>query len=214
MRHGVRGVVREPLEWAMARSKLKTGSHQSPDRIRAAAVILFNSRGYHGTSVRDLAKAVNIEPASLYYHYPSKQKILVDLFVTPMEEMLEGIDLAVREAATARDRLRAAVRFHVLFHIARQNESSITHSELRSLTPRNRRMIIANRDRYERKFRALLEAGVKTGDFKIPDVKLTAIALLTMCSGVSDWFVRRGRLAPTVVADRYADMAMLLVKAR
>ena len=198
----------------MAVSKSAADRHRSSDRIRAAAIALFKTRGYHGTSVRDLAKAVKIEPASLYYHYPSKQAILLDLFVRPMQEMLDGIGVAVSDVAKPADRLRAAVRFHVLFHIARQDEAFITHSELRSLTPRNQRTIIAKRDLYERKVRALLEAGVRSGDFAIPDVKVTTIALLTMCSGVSDWFVRRGRLAPAALTDRYADMAMRLVKAR
>lgn len=198
----------------MAVSKTSADRHRSSDRIRAAAIALFRSRGYHGTSVREIAKAVKIKPASLYYHYPSKQAILVDLFVRPMDAMLEGMDVAVGGASTPRDRLRAAVRFHVLFHIARQEEAFITHSELRSLTPRNQRTIIAKRDHYQRKIRALLEAGVKSGEFQIPDVKLTTIALLIMCSGVSDWFARRGRLAPAALADRYADMAMRLVKAR
>ena len=204
----------EQLECDMAVSKTSAGRNRSSDRIRAAAIALVRSRGYHGTSVREIAKAVKIEPASLYHHYSSKQAILVDLFSRPMDAMLEGIDVAVVGASTPRDQLRAAVRFHVLFHIARQDESFITHSELRSLTPRNQRMMIAKRDQYERKIRALLEAGVESGDFQIPDVKVTTIALLMMCSGVADWFTRRGRLAPAALADRYADMAMRLVKAR
>lgn len=129
-----------------AAAKAGAAGHRSADRIRAVAIGLFKSRGYHGTSVRALA--------------------------------------------------------------------FITRSELRSLTRRNQRLIVAKRDQYERKVRALLEAGVRSGDFEIPDIKVTTIALLTMCSNVPEWFARHGRLTPVAVADRYADMAMRLAKAR
>ena len=181
------------------------------ERILKAATKLFRARGYHGTSVRALARAVRIEAASLYYHFSSKQKILFDLFNRTMDDLLEGLDQAITSGSSAEERLRAAVRFHVLFHITRQDEAFISHSELRSLSAQNRPRIIVKRDGYERKFRALLTSGVRAGVFEIADARLTSTAILMMCSGVSDWFERQGRLAPGTVADRYADMVIGLV---
>lgn len=197
----------------MAAPKAGRGRDGSTERIRRAAIALFKTRGYHGTSVRELADALRIEAASLYYHYPSKQEILVDLIERAMDAMLDGVDRAIASASTPEGRLRAAVRFHVLYHIARQDEAFVSHSELRSLTPPNRRKIIPKRDRYEKKIRALLSAGVRAGDFAVADVRLASIAILMMCSGVSDWFAGRGRLTPAKVADRYADMVIRLVSA-
>lgn len=62
--------------------------------------------------------------------------------------------------------------------------------------------------------RDLLAAGVRSGEFDIPDVQLTAIATPMMCSGVSDWFEHRGRLGPGKIAKRYAEMAVRLVTRR
>ena len=181
------------------------------ERILNAAVVLFKARGYHGTSVRELAQAVDIEPASLYYHFRSKQEILFALFERIMNALLDGLGGVLAGGATPEEQLRSAVRFHVLVHIARQDEAFISHSELRSLSAPHRRRIIAKRDRYERMIRTLLTAGVRAGSFEIPDVRLTSTAILVMCSGVSDWFVGRGRLAADTVADRYADLVIRLV---
>ena len=185
--------------------------NNASDRILNAAIALFKARGYHGTSVRELAQAVHIEPASLYYHFPSKQDILFAIFERIMDAVLDDIGDAMAGNATPEEQLRAAVRAHVLFHIARQDEAFISHSELRSLSAPNRRRIIAQRDRYERMMRTLLAAGVRTGSFEIADLQLTSTAILVMCSGVSDWFVARGRLTGDMVADTYADMAVRLV---
>jgi AcrR family transcriptional regulator len=180
------------------------------ERIRRAAIALFNARGYHGTPIRALARIVRVEAASLYYHFPSKQEILTDIFARVMDDLLAGLQRAMQTGLSAEERLRAVVRFHVLFHVERQAEASISRSELRSLTPANLRRIIAKRDRYETMLRTLLLDGVRSGAFEIRDVPLTATAILTMCSGVSDWFSSQGRLTADAVADAYADMVQQL----
>lgn len=197
-----------------AQGKAAEPRRSSADEIRAAAITLFKKHGYNGTPVRAIADAVGIEAASLYYHFPSKQDILVDLVDRIMDALASGFESAIAGETTATDKLRAGVRFHVLCHIARQEEAFVSHSELRSLTTENRRRIFPKRDRYERMMRDLLAAGVRSGEFDIPDVQLTAIAILMMCSGVSDWFEHRGRLGPGKIADRYAEMAVRLVTRR
>jgi AcrR family transcriptional regulator len=181
------------------------------ERIRKAAIKLFRERGYHQTSVRDLARAVDMETASLYYHYPSKHEILIELIKGPMDDMLAGIEQAVAAEVGAAQRLRAAVRFHVGFHVARQSESFISHSELRAIDKEHVPALIAKRDRYEKFMRSLLDEGVEEGCFEIADVRIAATAILMMCSGVSDWFERRGRLSGAQVADHYADMVLRMV---
>ncbi len=195
----------------MAKAAKESKRSNASDRILHAAIVLFKARGYHGASVRELAQAVRIEPASLYYHFPSKQAILSALFERIMDALLDGLDGAMASGTTPEEQLRSAVRFHVLFHIARQDEAFISHSELRSLSAPNRRRIIAKRDRYEQTIRTLLTTGVRAGSFAIADVRLTSTAILVMCSGVSDWFVGRGRLNADGVADRYADLVVRLV---
>jgi len=181
------------------------------ERIRKAAIVLFSERGYHGTPVRALATTVNIEAGSLYYHIRSKQQILFDNFERTMDDVLEGLRRAVADATGPEARLRAAVRFHVLFHTSRQSEAFISHAELRALTGQNHRRIVLKRDRYERMFCELLSAGVDAGVFRIADVKLTNIAILTMCSGVADWFSGGGPLTPDQVAEHYETIVLRLV---
>ncbi len=184
------------------------------DRILRAATALFRERGYHGTSVRTLARVLRMEAPSLYYRFASKQEILFAILDRTLDDLLDGLRRAVAAADGAEDRLRAAVRFHVLFHARRRHEAFVSHSELRSLTPANLRRVIAKRDEYEHVFRGLLTAGVRGGVFHVPDVKLTASAILTMCTGVATWFADGGRLAPEAIADRYFEMILRSVDRR
>jgi AcrR family transcriptional regulator len=152
-----------------------------------------------------------MEPASLYHHYSSKQEILYDIFNRTMDDLVNGFERALSGTISHEDRLRAAIRFHVLFHVERQDEAFISHSELRSLTPSNRRRITVKRDRYEASLRTFLADGNKAGSFEIADVQLTTIAILMMCSGVSDWFAQQGRLSGDAIADAYTDMVLRLL---
>lgn len=188
-----------------------TSRTRASERIRRAAIALFRARGYHGTPVRALARIVRVESASLYYHFPSKQELLRDIFTRIMDDLLAGLQKAIAAGTSAEDRLQRAVRFHVRFHIERQAEAAVSRSELRSLTLSNLRPVIAKRDRYEGMLRTLLQHGVDAGAFDVRDVQLTTIAILTMCSSVSDWFSGRGRLSADEVADAYAGMVQQLV---
>ena len=179
-----------------------------PERILRAATALFRERGYHGTSMRTLARVLRMEAASLYYHFPSKQEILLAILDRTLDDLLDGLGRAVAAAESPEERLRAAVRFHVLFHTHRRHEAFLSHSELRSLTPANLRRVIAKRDEYEHVVRSLLSAGVRSGVFHGPDVKLTAMAILTMCTGVATWFSDGGRLVPESIADRYVEIIL------
>src|ERR1051326_6144485 len=111
----------------------------SCELIRKAAVALFKARGYHGTSVRDLAKAARIETASIYYYFPSKQEILLDLCERIMDALYESLVQAIRSNPTPEEQLRAAIRAHVLAHTTRQDETFISHSELRLLLAQKNR---------------------------------------------------------------------------
>ena len=61
-------------------------------------------------------------------------------------------------------------------------------------------------------FRGLLASGVRAGVFQVADVRLTAMAILTMCTGVATWFADGGRLSPETIAERYVEMIMKAVK--
>src|SRR2546426_7612149 len=103
------------------------------ERILRAAIALFRVRGYHGSSMRALARGLRMEAASLYYHFPSKQEILFAILDRALDDLRDGLGRAVATADGHEERLRAGVRFHVLFHAHRRHEAFLSHSELRSL---------------------------------------------------------------------------------
>lgn len=177
--------------------------------ILGAALAAFAERGYHGTSVRDIADRVGMSSAALYHHFPSKHDILVTL-------MREGIDRLVRDSEVTVGRhdddpvaaLAALVRVHVLAHTESQKGSLVGNTELRSLEPDSRTLIVSKRDRQQRLFMDLVTTGVQRGVFTTPYPVEAARAIVTMCTAVANWYHKDGPASPAEIADTYAALAL------
>ncbi|ATW27989.1 TetR/AcrR family transcriptional regulator [Candidatus Formimonas warabiya] len=64
------------------------------DKIKKAALSLFVKNGYEGAHVAEIAKAVNIKTASLYFHFESKEKLFLEIFYDLLHEKLKSIEAA------------------------------------------------------------------------------------------------------------------------
>lgn len=176
--------------------------------IVGAAIELFSQRGYHGTSMRDIAEQIGVRPGGLYNHFDSKQDILfylVDRWLTRLYNEL----VAVIESLTDPDeQMREAVRLHVHFHGVHAAEMLIADNEIRALLPKNRRIIVEKRKRYEMVLQKILSAGTKTGRFPVADRKIASFAIIGMCTHVASWYNPAGPKKIETIADLYADLIL------
>ena len=182
--------------------------------LREAALELFAERGFHGTSMRDIAARAGTGVSHLYYYFPSKAEILKSMMLVIVQDLLAELERAVAGPDDSpAGRLAALVRTQVLFHSQRQAQAFVGRSELRSLEPADRREVIALYDRVTAFFRDVISDGVRQGAFQCSDGQQASIALVTMCNGVANWYRPEGRLSPQQIADRYAQFALQLVGA-
>lgn len=185
--------------------------------IEDAASSLFRERGYSGTSVRDIARAVDIQGASLYAHVASKQEVLwsiVERTAARFEAAAEAVEAADPGAAVFGPgvQLVSLVRAHVGVLTDDIERASVFVHEWRALDPGRRDDIARRRDVYEHRFRAAIEAGVEAGAFAPVDTALTAAFILTALNGLVTWYRPDGRLPARAIADVYADLALRAVQ--
>lgn len=185
-----------------------TGAPSEPTAVRIiqAATNQFFERGYHGTSVRELATEAGVRSATLYYHFPNKEEILVAIMRSTLAELATVVEAATAPRHGAADQLRTAVTTHIRFHVDHHREVFLCDAELRALSPAPRAEVVAQRDRYEEIFRGILRSGLATGVLDVPDVELVTRSLLAACSGVAFWFRPAGRMTVADVADTYAEI--------
>ena len=181
--------------------------------IEDAASSLFRERGYSGTSVRDIARAVDIQGASLYAHVTSKQEVLwsiVERMASRFELAADAIEVADPGAATFGRGvyLIALVRAHVGVITDDIERASVFVHEWRALQGDRRAEIARRRDAYEARFRSAIDDGIRTGAFQAPDPAVAAAYILTALNGLVSWYRPDGRLSARAIADTYADLSL------
>jgi len=196
---------------------VRTGSWREYDEpqlsaIQRGALEAFREQGYHGTSVRDIARRVGVTVPALYYHFENKQAIFVSLLETSMADFLWRVRAADEEASEdVRDRFCNVIESVVLGMTHRS--SHILDAEMRYLEPSNRRHYAAMRKEVEDLLLEIIREGKTRGVFELSRPEDTARALLGMCQAVATWYTPTGPLSPQDVAARYVDIALRAVGA-
>jgi AcrR family transcriptional regulator len=187
---------------------IETGARRR--EIDEVASELFHANGYAATSVRDIAKALDIQGASLYAHVASKEDVLwsiVDGAATAFETKAND---AVADTASSDpvERLAALVEAHVDVVTADPERASVFVTEWRHLSGDRRVAIAQRRDAYEARFRAVIDDGIAVGAFRPTDTALAATFILTALNGIATWYRPDGRLSADRIADHYVDLAL------
>lgn len=182
--------------------------------VRKAAIARIYRHGFEAMNLRDLAADVNLRLGSLYNHVPQKQEFLGTLLEDIMLELLQDFALRMEGLREPMARLRAFVRFHIEWHTVRKQETFIGNMELRSLTPEQHGRIIGLRKDYEAQVRAIVADGQKAGLWQVDDVRVTTLALLSLLTGISDWYRDDGRLGQEKLIRIYQRLAARLLGAK
>ena len=190
-----------------ARSESRQRRGKEP--VLASAIRNFTERGFHGTSMRDIAGDAGLTVASIYHHFASKQDMLQAIMVQTLSDVLSSTRTALMGAGTdPAAQLGALVHAWILFHTDRQAEALIGASELRSLDGPGRKLIVTLRDEQERMFQDVVDRGISEGAFTTNHPREAARAVINMGYAVASWYRSSGDVPPGEMADRYVELAL------
>ena len=176
------------------------------DPVLTAATRLFVRKGFHATSMREIAAEAGVSVAGIYHHYPGKEAILVALMDLTMAELRWRL-LAARDDGTEPGESFALMAESLaLFHAARGDLAFLGASEMRGLSGEDLARVTALRDEVQH----LLDAQAALAS-PCADVKVACRAVATMCTALPTWFRADGPLAPEQVARQYAELALRMI---
>ncbi|MDT7631277.1 MAG: hypothetical protein QOI50_3207 [Pseudonocardiales bacterium] len=183
------------------------------DPVLGAAADSFVALGYHGTTMREIARRADLSVPGLYHHYPSKQNMLVAVLDATMADLRWRLDAADDEGdGDPVARLELLVSALVLYHCHRKGLGFIALSEMRSLDPANRRRIAARRTEVQRLVDTAVLDGAARGLFRTRYPLDSSRAVVTMSIAVATWFQMEMSLTPDDVAQRYVEYALNVVR--
>ena len=178
------------------------------EEILAVAGELFRQKGYHATSMQDIADRLQLQRGSLYAHIDSKEELLFEIVDRAAERFLAGIEQAWRAGGSATERLRLALQAHMTVIAEHRDTATVFFHEWRFLRDDLRRQIQAKRDRYEARWRELIADGIARGEFRPVDPRFAALLALSAVNWSYHWYSPAGPLSPAAVADRFAELIL------
>jgi len=171
--------------------------------ILHAALRAFRDKGFHATTLDDIARHVGMRKTALYHYFPDKQSILHECHREASAE-LQRIVEGTRAFDSARDQLRYVIREHVRVMTETLQGSPLAF-EVSAFSPERQQELMDARDRYEHAVRRIIQRGIRAGEFRRVDPKVTVFVILGAINWIARWYRPEGTLHAGELGEQYAD---------
>jgi len=188
----------------MATARILHSDSRLPQMLDAAAR-LFRTRGFEGTSVRDIARAVGMLPGSLYCHFATKEDLLAAVYVKGVQQISAAVRAAVERRTDPWDRLEAACVAHLEAILHDDDYAQVVVRVRPADAPAANRRLIELRDDYE----TLLAALIK--DLPLPrgtDRRALRLMLLGALNWAQNWYRPDGTSTPRSIARQFTPLLL------
>ncbi len=162
--------------------------------LREAAAS-FNFKGYHATSLTEIATSLGVTKAALYHYFPNKSSLLAACFEHAMEVAFASLERGRKQGKNGRDRLVLTITGYISQLIDELN-CGVGLMEEQALEPGDRAKLVRQRDKFERALRALVREGIDDGSVVPCDPKLAIFVILGAMNWVPKWFKPSGAWKP------------------
>ena len=176
--------------------------------IRQTAKRLFKERGYAGTSMRDLAKEVGIEAASLYNHLGSKEELLHEMCFDIADQFFVAFNEATVAEKSPSKKLKAAIRAHIGVISGNLDASTVFFHEWIFLKEPHLTKFKKLRYQYEQGFREIIQRGITEKDFKEVNVKLAVFTIFSALNATYDLYKSSEKLSQDEIGESISNLLL------
>lgn len=195
-------------------AQLRVEPESERPHVLGAAIECFTRRGYHGTSMREIAQAGHMSVAGVYHYYESKQQMLVSALEPAMVELRDAVVAAGQRHPEDEPEKRFAAMIEVLaiFHITERDIAFLGGSELRSLEGANRERVVQLRRGVQHLVDAEAQAAAVAGAFANPDILFASRMVVNMCVSLARWYDPEGPVGPDDAVANAVAYALAVMK--
>lgn len=184
-------------------------------RILESALRLFAVQGFHGSSMRELAKLVEIQPSALYVHFPSKEHVLAELARVGHEAHHAALRAAMLDAgAGPTQQLRAFVAANARIHATYPHLAIVVNDEMSALSAELAGPALALRKQSLELLLDIVRRGVAMGRFSVPRVEIAAAAIGAMGMRIPYWYAPQAGFDVEELAATQAELAARMLGAK
>lgn len=166
---------------------------------------LFAKKGYHATTIGDIAKQLGVTKPALYYYIGAKEDIIEEIGKKTLVRMATIIKSG-KSSKPPREKLHALIRYLVSYAAENWEVASVLFDQTDAIPARTRKIVKRKKKQVEQVLQQILIDGVEQGDFIIKDIKLTSFAILGICNWTYHWYHADGKQTPSQIADEFIKL--------
>ena len=202
-----------PRKWSALVESPQQQFEAKKRAVIAEAARAFGRKGYEATSLDDVAGALNVTKAALYYYFENKQELLYECHRLAMDIGDRAYEQGTRAAGSGLDKLRGFILSYVE---ALTNElgASAVLQEIRAMRPADQTLILKRRRDFDHRLRSLVEEGVRDGSIRACDPKLTVFWIMGAINGLPRWFDPDGPMSGRAIAEVFIDLLLSGIQPR
>jgi AcrR family transcriptional regulator len=175
------------------------------DAVILAAARAFKQRGYHNTSLDDIAAILHVTKPTIYHYVENKEQILFECFRTGLDQIRSAFGEVRRAGVPARRRLEVVIRRYAAAVTSEFGWCMVRAEDL-DLSPSMSSQIKALKSEIDQGIRRLLREGREDGSVRDVDAKMTAFALAGALNWIAHWYRSDETLTPEQIADRFVSI--------
>ncbi len=178
------------------------------DAVLREAGRAFSERGYHSTSLDDVARALGVSKGTLYNYVKDKQEILWEFHRLAAEIGEESFATAKKQGGSGAEMLRITLK-HFIYGLTQELGACRVLMEFHALRPDDRVKASKLRDAFEQAYIELIEIGIADGSLRSVEPKLAIFTFMGAINWIPRWYSPSGRLTPEYIAETMTDTLLL-----
>lgn len=178
------------------------------EEVLEAAVALFSHKGYHATTVREIAEEVGMLSGSLYAHIASKEDLLYQIVLQASERFMSAVTPILAGPEPAGVKLRRAMAAHIQVVAESPEAATVFLHEWKALSPERRAAVIERRAAYEALLGEIIQQGVAAGELRPVDATFARLLVMSAVNWAYQWYRPGGPLGPDEVAERFCSIIL------
>ena len=188
-----------PSPWSSAAERERERAAKREAVLRTAAR-LFNAKGYHATSLDEVATALGVTKPTIYHYFANKDEILFECTRRGLDAIVEAARRVSERGGSGADRLRALLTAYALCMLDDYGICVVrTHDS--QLAPESRGRFRALKREIDLHIRQVIVAGVEDGSLRVRDVRIAAFTTASALNGLGGWFRPDGALSAAETAE-------------
>jgi len=180
------------------------------EKITEQSIILFEKKGFSGTSIQDIVDSLGVTKGTFYYYFSSKEELLMDIHIRYIDDLLSHQERIMEDPSkSCKEKLHDMI--YLLIHdIKKQGPSArVYFREIRHLSEEHLKVVLPKRDRFRLNIQGIVEEGMKKGEFKKGlEAAIVTFGILGMTNWSYNWYNPNGKITDEEVTKIYMDIIL------